>query len=206
MPKPTSADYVPSKSKALIDLTGERFGKWLVVGRAPSDRGTRWHCRCDCGGEKDVHATSLRRGLSASCGCISRTHGGFGTRLYRIWANMLNRCRNPNVPAFNDYGGRGITVCADWHDFTAFKAWAEANGYAENLTIDREDVDGHYTPENCAWVPMARQSPNRRSVRRDPSGKPWCDIAREHGITTRLYNSRLNHGWDDLRAATTPKH
>ena len=150
MTKPRySPDYTPSKSRAFIDLTGSRFGRFVALERAPSERGTKWLCLCDCGNTKVVDAPSLRRGLSTSCGCISRTHGGFGTRPYRIWANMLNRCRNPNVPAYKDYGGRGITVCEQWTDFAAFSVWALANGYADNLTIERKDVNGNYEPGNC---------------------------------------------------------
>lgn len=204
MPKPLDANYVPSTSKALIDLTGMRFGRWTVISRAKAERGTKWLCRCDCGGEKAVEAPSLRRGLSTSCGCISRTHGCFGTRLYRIWANMLNRCRNPNVPAYKDYGARGISVCDEWTVFPAFKAWAEANGYQETLTIERDNVNDGYSAGNCRWVPIAFQSANRRSVRRNPDGRSWCEIAKEHGISTRLYNSRIAKGWSDLAAATTP--
>jgi hypothetical protein len=205
MPKALDPEYVPSSTKTLIDLAGQRFGRWLVVARAASHKGTKWRCRCDCGGEKDVDAPSLRRGLSTSCGCISKTHGDFGKRLYRIWANMLNRCRNVNVPAYKDYGARGVTVCPDWLSYPSFKAWAEANGYEQTLTIERNDVNGNYEPGNCRWMPIAFQAANRRTVRRDSSGRPWCEIAKEHGITARLYNSRLAKGWADERAATTPR-
>jgi hypothetical protein len=207
MPKVSNAiadNYLPSPSKKLIDLTGERFGRWLVVGRAPAERGTRWLCRCDCGNEKAVESPSLRRGLSTSCGCISTTHGGYGTRLYRIWANMLNRCRNPNVKAYKDYGARGIAVCDAWLDFANFKAWAEQNDYADNLTIERIDVNGGYVPRNCQWMPMSYQSANRRTTKRSPEGRPWCEIANEHGVSTRRFNSRVSRGWTEQQAATLP--
>lgn len=197
--------YIPQASKAYIDLTGHRFGKWLVLKRADSKKATKWSCLCDCGAAKDIDSTSLRRGLSTSCGCISKTHGGFGTRPYRIWANMLNRCRNPNVPAYKHYGQRGITVCEPWLDFVQFREWAIANGYADNLTIERIDVDGNYEAGNCCWIPTALQSVNRRSARRDASGRPWCEIAEENGISKALFHSRSSHGWSDEKASTLPK-
>ena len=205
MPKLTNAiaaGYTPQKSKSFIDLTGARFGRLVVLHRAPSKKSTKWACACDCGGAKEIDSTSLRRGLTTSCGCISRTHGGFGTRIYRIWANMLNRCRNENVPAYKDYGARGISVCAEWKQFAEFKQWAIAHGYADDLTIERVNCNGNYDPANCIWMPGKLQPANRRNVRRDAAGRPWCEIAAEHGISSSRYNSRVGRGWSDLDAAT----
>lgn len=156
-----------------IDLTGQRFGRLTVIERAPRDhryRGAMWRCRCDCGCESIAESHNLRSGNTTSCGCYHRerqkagkSHGMSKARLYRIWKAMHTRCYNPNSPAFKYYGGRGITICDEWlRDFEAFHRWSVANGYAEDLTIDRIDVNGSYCPENCRFVSMAEQNKNKR--------------------------------------------
>lgn len=93
---------------------------------------------------------------------IARVHGdarkGKKTRLYNTWINMKRRCYNTNNKDFVSYGGKGITVCAEWYDYTNFKAWALANGYKDNLTIDRIDSSGDYCPENCQWLTMVENA------------------------------------------------
>lgn len=103
-----------------------------------------------------------------SCGCKKNTliaeaftiHGGFGTRLYRIWAGIKTRILNSNNYAFKDYGGRGITICNEWLNFIPFRDWSLNHGYADNLTIDRKENDGNYEPSNCQW--LTRKENNRK--------------------------------------------
>jgi len=102
-----------------------------------------------------------------SCGCAkelltgfnSKTHGGSKTRLYRTWRHMKERCYRHNDNRFNRYGGRGIKVCDEWKDnFETFRNWALKNGYTDELTLDREDVDKNYTPENCQFISYSKNS------------------------------------------------
>jgi hypothetical protein len=110
------------------------------------------------------------------------THGMTNTRPYYIWSSMRERCFNPNSQAYSNYGGRGITVCQEWKDdFMSFYNWAINNGYTDELSIDRIDVNGNYCPENCRWITMYEQQNNKRtSVMITYNGKTqnlkmWCD-------------------------------
>ena len=158
-----------------IDIAGQRYGK-LVAQEIACVRGgkgrqvTYWQCLCDCGETTIVRLAELRAGNTKSCGCLrvesgksNRTHGGKGTRLYRIWKGMRSRCLNPNATSFENYGGRGITVCEEWRQsFEAFQQWSLGNGYADELTIDRINNDGGYEPGNCRWATWSVQLKNRR--------------------------------------------
>lgn len=157
----------------LNELTGQKFGRLTVLRRAGTvNKRTRWECVCDCGNKVIVEAYNLTKGHTQSCGCLqkeatskaSTTHGMRKTRLYRIWNCMHNRCYYSKYHAYKHYGGRGIVICKEWKDdFKVFADWAFSHGYADNLSIDRIDPNGNYSPNNCRWVTMETQNKNKRA-------------------------------------------
>ena len=167
--------------KEVRDLTGQRFGRLVAIkenGRTKQGQ-AMWLCQCDCGNTKTIASASLTGGLTVSCGCYGREktikrnlkHGNAyrhnKTRLYEVWCAMIKRCENPNDNGYKYYGGRGISVANEWHDYSNFKEWAEKSGYDENAkrldcTIDRIDVDGNYEPSNCRWTDWKVQMNNTR--------------------------------------------
>ena len=209
-----------SKNK-FKDLTGQKFGKLTVIERAEdyispkNGREVQWRCKCDCGRECIVRGHSLRNGHTTSCGCAiieaSTKHGMHGTRLYGIYRAMINRCYNKNLVQYHDYGARGIYVCDEWrgeNGFINFMNWALANGYTDELTIDRKDNNGPYSPDNCRWVTMVIQANNRRSnVYVEYNGEShtiseWSMIT---GLNRDLIYDRLyKQNWDVDKALYTP--
>lgn len=160
-----------------IDITGERFGKLVALQRVGSTKhgAALWRLRCDCGGETTAHVGELRAGRRQACRCgLSKPkHGMHKTRIHRIWSAMKQRCQNVKKIAYQDYGARGIYVCEEWQEFLGFHAWAVANGYRDDLQIDRIDNDGPYCPENCRWVTAAENMKNKRPAR--PLGLRWTE-------------------------------
>lgn len=163
----------------LIDLTGQKFGKLTVLGQCQSHvlpcGGvlTKWRCICDCGNIAEVIGSSLKRGQTRSCGCLKREtkpnykHGMSHSTIHSKWLSILDRCYCENDIAYKNYGGRGISVCEEWrgkHGFENFYKWAMENGYDEDLTIDRIDVNGNYEPLNCRWTDIDIQANNKTNT------------------------------------------
>ena len=126
--------------------------------------------KCHCGKEFNCSISHIKSGNTKSCGCqkygkSTLEHGLSKHRTHKIWRDMLQRCNNKNNPSYKNYGSRGIIVCDEWkNDFKSFYDWAMKNGYEKGLTLDREDNDGSYEPDNCRWVTKDIQSRNRRKL------------------------------------------
>ena len=190
------------------NLSGKKFGRLTVLDLDHTDWNniSFWRCLCDCGNEVVVRSTSLKNGMSKSCGCYKREvtikrmkkHGLCDHPLYVVWTDMKRRCHNETDPAWVNYGGRGIYVCDEWiSDFENFYEWAINNGWEAGLTLDREDNDDGYTPWNCRFVDRRIQSNNRRSNRLIRYGDEIHSVAQWSDILDvdyfRLIN-RINRG------------
>ena len=208
----------------LMDLTGKTFGRLTVKERVKSRTNgiPEWLCLCECGKEIVVTGSNLRRGHTTSCGCYrmdrikeantkhgQKRRGTAPTPLYSVWSSMKERCYNPNDKAFKHYGTRGIEVCPEWrHSFETFEKWALENGYKAGLTIDREDTNGSYCPENCRWITNLVQQNNKRNNRlltAKGETHTLAEWARMLDITPESIASRIKHGWSVEAAVTTPR-
>lgn len=265
----------------LIDLTGKRFGKLLVINKAPTVKGrTKWLCQCDCGNTKIIGANELKRGETNSCGCIrhqaskqrkdftnkrighltvieidkthdtknglywicrcdcgnyitlkvgdlsteeskgqsnrscgcvpyghtrsrNKTKGVSNTRLYKIWFGMKTRCKSAK-----NYAGKGIKVCEKWrNDFNAFSEWAFDNGYRDDLTIDRIDVNGDYEPDNCRWITNYEQQSNKSNnvfITYKGETKTASQWGRLIGMSPTTISERVRRGWNAKMTLETP--
>jgi hypothetical protein len=202
-----------------IDLTGQVFGHLYVrkyAGKAPRDGQTLWECRCyadGCYRILNVRGASLIHGWSKTCGCSSITHGF--TRgpkgcekptEYRSWCHAKMRCVNPTSRAYKDYGGRGIRMCAGWlNDYAAF--FKDMGPKPESTSLDRTDVNGHYScghcdectkegwPANCRWESgkvQGRHRRNNRVIEYDGEKKLLVEWAEELGVDYKIFHYRLS--------------
>jgi hypothetical protein len=193
---------------------GETFGKLTVTGPysmelASDGKRAVYPVCCDCGVETRAQAKLLLLGSVTSCGCKREWHGDSGERLYTIWFNIKRRCSELSNPRYKDYGGRGIRMDDAWESsYIKFREWALSHGYEENLTIERVDVNGDYSPQNCKWIPGAEQSANRRdTVRMRAFGEEkrvaeWVADPRCKVNYYALY-ARIKYGWTPEEALTT---
>jgi hypothetical protein len=198
------------------DLTNQSFDRLTVLAFAgyAFPRRPYWTCQCTCGAIKDILAGNLMKGLIRSCTCLRRettrqhrtTHGKAHTPEYRVWHHILGRCENPADAGYSLYGGRGITVCEQWHDFATFYQDMGPRPSPQH-SIERRDNDGPYSPENTYWATATEQNRNKRNNHLltlfgvTKCLGEWATITRL-GRTTILY--RRKNKWSDERALTTP--
>ncbi len=204
-----------------IDITGQRFGRLVVIEQLPERRRKHivWRCKCDCGNYSDVLGYSLRYGTTQSCGCLEtenkeRILGQHKKHefskdpnlrhIYNVWKSMRGRCNRRTDKRYHRYGERGISICEEWKDPTVFVDWAIAHGYQRGLTLDRINNDGNYCPENCRFVPVKvnnRNSSNTHlhideveQIRKEyrSTHRRQVDIASDYGVTQQTVSRIVN--------------
>lgn len=190
---------------------GARFGRLTVTGlpyRYDTLGGhhyTKYPCKCDCGGNKDVRLTHLKFGKVFHCGCVRftkdgvehETHDFYDTPIHHSWFAMKQRCTNKNTEAYPEYGGRGITFDPNWNTFMGF--YRDMGGtYEEGYTVDRIDVNGNYCKENCRWADKHIQGYNKRFSSLNKSGKTgvlWDKKSNKWRVKFRIPGGQQINKW-----------
>lgn len=193
------------------NLVGERFGRLEVIEKVETNERSenKWLCKCDCGNETFATTHSLKSGNKKSCGCIksemlaernkaNTKHGMSHTKLHGVWHNMKDRCYRRECEEYKRYGMRGIKVCEEWkNNFQSFYLWSIENGYKNGLTLDRKNVNGDYTPENCRWATEKEQANNRRNnkfLTNNGETKTMKQWSEEVGIPYYIVKNRVKAG------------
>ena len=203
-----------------LDLVGEKYGRLEVKEYVGCSKhgDTEYRCKCDCGNERVVRAYNLRSGNTSSCGCLHKemlssarkTHGLSSSKLYSVWTAIIARCNHVNHPSYKYYGERGIRVCKEWEEsFLVFHEWALSSEYQDNLTIDRKDNSGDYSPDNCKWSTKTEQQNNRRVNRFITFNGETKTLAQWSKVVGLKYNAlqyRWSSGWSEEETLLTPKH
>lgn len=213
--------YATARQERIQAMIGKRFGLWTVVSfshfvKYPKCYLDYFNCRCDCGTEQVIPKGNLTRGLTKSCRCAqgeylnaSRPpkHGMSSSKEFRAYQKIIERCTNPKVRSYKDYGGRGITFCERWRGEQGFINFIADMGKSPSAkhSIDRIDNEGNYEPSNCRWATKSEQSRNRRSNRLltfngvEKLLVEWSEITK---ISEACITKRLSYGWTVEEALT----
>lgn len=201
---------------AVIDMTGTRFGRLVVLGRAANiGTSAAWLCKCDCGNTVTRSGGGLRLEQTKSCGClrkeklVDRNRRGRtinDEKTYEIWRGMSRRCYEPSNVSYKYYGENGVSVCDRWRK--SFHAFAEDMGARPpGMSIDRIDPSGNYEPANCRWANVIDQNNNRRNVRKlmlNGVEMSITEACRATGINPVTAHNRIRLGWEIHTAVTHP--
>lgn len=207
----------------LTDLTDKVVGRLLVQRRVEDyiqlngRKRAQWQCVCACGNTVVVEASNLASNHTRSCGCLvedicseigfdNGTHRRSDTQEWRSWRGARDRCNNPNTKQYINYGARGISMCARWESFENFLA--DMGNCPANCSLDRVDVNGNYSPDNCRWASATDQMRNRRCTPRvthDGEIKLLVDLATQYSLPYRaVYERVVRHSWPLEKALTKP--
>lgn len=179
-------------------LIGETWRKYPT--ETSNQKATYGLFECQyCGEEFEVGVAKVKSGHTKSCGCLKGDAHGFSYhKFYKTWKHMVGRCTNPKIKAYKNYGGRGITVCAEWLDIRNFVAWCDLTyPNIEGYTLDRIDNDKGYNPENCRWTDRTTQNINQRIKKNNTSGFVgiiWNPLNKNWRASIRFKNEKINLG------------
>ncbi len=202
---------------ALIDITGQRFGRLVAMSYERRGGLTMWNVQCDCGKLSVVCSRSLRTGATRSCGCLNKEfarsrnrsngygHPHKGLRIHKVWQTMHYRCKSPDNNSYDRYGGRGIKVCDRWNDYDSFLI--DMGDPGKGFEIDRIDNSNGYCPENCRWVTRTQNNRNRtnsKSFEFQGVITSLKEISQRTGIPYSSLWARIKAGWNLNTAFSTP--
>lgn len=203
------------------NLKGQKFGRLEVIEESQPFRNkdgsiqcAGWLCKCDCGNTVVIRANSLLMNSTKSCGCLNREkpsnnikHNMSSTIIYKKYISMKKRCFDKKQQNYKYYGGKGITICNEWlgkDGFVHFYNWAMANGYSDDLTIERRNINENYCPENCCWIPQALQAHNKANTYL-VDGVSLAKKTRELDIVNpQVARGRCERGWSLQDAILIP--
>lgn len=199
--------------KRIPVIPGTKINKLTIIQEVPKKgQDRRVLCECECGTIKEMPFLKLNKGETISCGCYCReearkpklnkrseNHPYMNTRLYSIWCGIRRRCYSQKSHAYKWYGAKGVRMCKEWEQrFLNFYEWAIANGYSDNLSIERIDSAKNYEPSNCKWIPLSQQNSNKRISRYIEYRGEKMSIkyaSEKFGIPYVTIIGRLNKGW-----------
>lgn len=205
-----------------IDLTGQKFGRLTVVKRLPNNKYhyAMWECKCDCGNIVKISSNSLRSKNTKSCGCLQKEKAkqtglknkrNIPNKIRNTLYRMKTRCYNCKSSKYKYYGGRGIKICSEWLDkengMMNFYNWAITNGYKDNLSIDRINVNGNYEPNNCRWATAKEQANNKRNnhyITYNGETRTMMEWSKILGISYNQLRDRIRRNWSIERAFNQP--